>query len=211
MLDYLVEEILQRQPERVRDFLLQTSILDMLCGPLCDAVTGQEDGGRMLENLERANLFVVPLDDSAAGIATTISSPTFSECAYWRRSPIRYPSCMGGRASGTSRRVCDPMRSDTPCWPRTLARAADLIELTGPPTDEGSENAAWLRWARALPDELVRARPVLSVWYAYALLGSGQLEAAEARLTDAERWLETTDARGGGRPTRSSSGFCRRP
>jgi len=63
VLDYLVEEVLQRQPEPVRNFLLQTAILDRLCSPLCDAVTGQEDGRGMLEALERGNLFVVPLDD----------------------------------------------------------------------------------------------------------------------------------------------------
>ena len=62
-MDYLVEEVLQHQPERVRSFLLQTSILDRLSGPLCDAVTGLEDGKGMLEALERGNLFVVPLDD----------------------------------------------------------------------------------------------------------------------------------------------------
>ena len=63
IVDYLVEEVLQRQPERVRSFLLQTSILDRLSGPLCDAVTGREDGKGVLEALERGNLFVVPLDD----------------------------------------------------------------------------------------------------------------------------------------------------
>ena len=63
VLDYLVEEVLQRQPERVRSFLLQTAILDRLSGPLCDAVTGREDGKGMLDALERGNLFVVPLDD----------------------------------------------------------------------------------------------------------------------------------------------------
>ena len=63
IVDYLVEEVLQRQPERVRSFLLQTAILDRLNGPLCDAVTGQEDGSARLEALERGNFFVVPLDD----------------------------------------------------------------------------------------------------------------------------------------------------
>ena len=63
VVDYLVEEVLQRQPEPVRRFLLRTSILDRLSGPLCDAVTGQDDGTAMLEALERGNLFVVPLDD----------------------------------------------------------------------------------------------------------------------------------------------------
>jgi len=68
IVDYLVEEVLQRQPERVRSFLLQTSILDRLSGPLCDVVTGREDGKRMLEALERDNLFVVPLDESIRSV-----------------------------------------------------------------------------------------------------------------------------------------------
>ena len=63
IVDYLVEEVLQRQPDRVRTFLLQTSILDRLSGPLCDAVTGQDGGRAMLEALDRGNLFLVPLDD----------------------------------------------------------------------------------------------------------------------------------------------------
>ena len=64
IVDYLVDEVLDRQPEGVRDFLVQTSILDRLSGPLCDAVTGRDDGTSMLKSLDRANLFVVPLDDS---------------------------------------------------------------------------------------------------------------------------------------------------
>ena len=63
IVDYLAEEVLQRQPEHVRHFLLQTSILDRLSGPLCDAVTGQDGGKATLEALERGNLFLVPLDD----------------------------------------------------------------------------------------------------------------------------------------------------
>jgi hypothetical protein len=64
VLDYLVEEVLDHQPEEVRAFLLDTSILDQLTGGLCDAVTGRSDGQSMLEALERENLFVVPLDDA---------------------------------------------------------------------------------------------------------------------------------------------------
>ena len=63
IVDYLAEEVLQRQPEHVRDFLLQTCILDRLSGPLCDAVTGRPGGKAMLEALDRSNLFLVPLDD----------------------------------------------------------------------------------------------------------------------------------------------------
>ena len=63
VVDYLAEEVLARQPERVQTFLLQTSILGRLSGPLCDAVTGQDGGKAMLEALDRGNLFLVPLDD----------------------------------------------------------------------------------------------------------------------------------------------------
>ncbi|MDQ2683183.1 MAG: helix-turn-helix transcriptional regulator, partial [Chloroflexota bacterium] len=63
IVDYLLEEVLQRQPDDLRDFLLQTSILERLSGPLCDAVTGRSDSSRTLAHLEAANLFVIPLDD----------------------------------------------------------------------------------------------------------------------------------------------------
>ena len=63
VLDYLSEEVLERQPDRLRSFLLQTSILERLSGPLCDAVTGGTDSQELLEALERANLFLIPLDD----------------------------------------------------------------------------------------------------------------------------------------------------
>ena len=78
IVDYLVEEVLQRQSERVRSFLLQTSILDWLNGPLCDAVTGQEEGNALLEALERDNLFVSRRMISATGFATTTFLPMFS-------------------------------------------------------------------------------------------------------------------------------------
>ena len=63
VLDYLTEEVLDRQAERVRTFLLETSVLDRLNGPLCDAVTGRADGQAMLEAVEAAGLFLMPLDD----------------------------------------------------------------------------------------------------------------------------------------------------
>jgi LuxR family maltose regulon positive regulatory protein len=70
-------------------------------------------------------------------------------------------------------------------------RAAGLVELAWPAMDGRFQSAAWLGWVQALPDELVRARPVLSVGYAWAFLNSGEMEAGEARLRDAERWLDT--------------------
>ena len=77
IVDYLVEEVLQRQPEHIRSFLLQTSILDWLSGPLCDAVTGQAEGKVLLETLERGNLFVSRWMTSASGFAITTFLQTF--------------------------------------------------------------------------------------------------------------------------------------
>jgi LuxR family transcriptional regulator, maltose regulon positive regulatory protein len=193
VLDYLVEEVLERQPARTRSFLLQTAMLDMLCGALCDAVTGQPDGEGMLEGLERGNLFVVPLDDQRqwyryhhlfadALRARLLSEQPETLPALHRRASDWYEE-NGSRPDAIRHALCA----------EDFERAADLIELAGPTLEESSQAAAWLNWAGALPDELIRARPVLSVSYAYALLGRGEIEAAEARLTDAERWLKTPD------------------
>ena len=71
-MDYLADEVLDRQPTDLRRFLLDTSVLDRLTAPLCDAVTGRTDAAATLEKLEQQNLFLVPLDAAAAGIGTTI-------------------------------------------------------------------------------------------------------------------------------------------
>jgi LuxR family maltose regulon positive regulatory protein len=71
-------------------------------------------------------------------------------------------------------------------------RAAGLIELVWSAMGRSYQSSTWLGWVKTLPDELVRLRPVLTVWYAYALVGSGEMEAAETRLKDAGRWLDTT-------------------
>jgi LuxR family transcriptional regulator, maltose regulon positive regulatory protein len=193
VLDYLVEEVLQRQPEHVRNFLLQTAILDRLSSPLCDAVTGQEDGRAMLESLERGNLFVIPLDDQRRWYRY---HHLFAEVlqAHLREAQPERMSALHRRASewyehngSTDNAIRHALAA------RDFDRAAGLIELAWSATADGSQSTKWLGWAKALPDELVRRRPGLSVWVAYALLGRGDMEAAAARLTDAERWLEPAD------------------
>jgi LuxR family maltose regulon positive regulatory protein len=190
VLDYLVEEVLQRQHESVRSFLLQTSVLDRLSGSLCDAVTGREDGRGVLETLERGNLFVIPLDDRRQWYRYHHLFADVLKTRLMEEWPGQV-SALHRRASEWYERnglPSDAIRHALAA--EDFERAADLIELAGPVVQESSQTATWHGWVRALPDEMVRARPVLSVWYAYALLGSGELEAAEARLTDAEQCLE---------------------
>jgi LuxR family transcriptional regulator, maltose regulon positive regulatory protein len=190
VLDYLMEEVLQRQPERARSFLLQTSILDRLSGPLCNAVTERDDGRGLLETLERGNLFVVPLDDQRQWYryhhlfadvlqARLIEEQTDRVSELHRRASIWYeqnnllPEAIQHALIG-----------------KDFDRAAHLIERVWLAMDLSYQSAAWLRWAQQLPDELIRVHPVLCLGYAWALLNGGELEASEARLRDAELWLE---------------------
>jgi LuxR family maltose regulon positive regulatory protein len=192
IVDYLIEEVLQRQPERTRSFLLQTSILDRLSGPLCDAVTGQEDGRGMLEAVERSNLFVVPLDHQRRWYRYHHLFTDVLQARLLQEQPDHAPA-LHQRASEWYKHNGLPADAiHHALAARDFERAAELVEVTWRAMDRGSQSATWLGWAKALPDELVRVRPVLSAEYARALLNVGELEAAEPRLQDAERWLDTT-------------------
>jgi LuxR family maltose regulon positive regulatory protein len=191
VLDYLAEEVLGRQPERIRSFLLSTSVLKRMSGPLCEAVTGQEDGRGMLEALERGNFFVVPLDDRRQWYRY---HHLFADVLYahlMAEHPDLIP-VLHRRASGWYERngwAADAIRHALAA--EDFERAADLVELAVPEMRRSRQEATLLGWFEALPDELYRVRPVLSVHYAGTLLQSGQLEGVEDRLRDAERWLET--------------------
>jgi len=190
VLDYLLEEVLGRQPEGVRDFLLRTAILDGLCGPLCDAVTGRKDGGEMLEILERENLFVVPLDDRRQWYRYHHLFAEVLRVRLAEAQPDRIPALHRRASEWYEREGLPPEAITHALAAGDFERAAGLIELAGSEMEGSPQSAAWLSWVRALPDELVRARPVLSVWYAYALFAAGAgMDAAESRLKDAESWL----------------------
>jgi LuxR family transcriptional regulator, maltose regulon positive regulatory protein len=192
VLDYLVEEVLQRQPERVRGFLLQTAILDRLSGPLCDAVTGEEDGRGLLEILERGNLFVVPLDDERHLFRYHHLFADVLQARLVEEQPDRAP-ILHRRASEWYEQnslQADAVRHALAA--KDFERVADLVELAALEMLGSGQEDTLFGWLEALPDELVAARPVLSVYYAFALFGRGGFEAVDARLRDAERWLDTT-------------------
>ncbi len=179
VLDYLMEEVLQRQPERVRGFLLQTAILDRLSGDLCNAVTGQPDGKAMLETLERGNLFVIPLDDQRRWYRY---HHLFAEVLQ-----AHLQEAQPDRVSELHRRASEWFeQNDLPADAirhalagEDFTRAADLIERVWLAMDLTYRSAAWLQWAQQLPAEMIRAHPVLCLGYAWALLNGGNLEASE--------------------------------
>ncbi|MEJ2357628.1 MAG: LuxR C-terminal-related transcriptional regulator [Deinococcales bacterium] len=189
IVDYLVEEVLQRQPEPVRRFLLETSILERLSGPLCDAVTRGQGGEEMLHALERANLFLVPLDDRRLWYRY---HPLFADVLQAHLGQERADDVRALHQRASVWYEADGSLSDAVHHALTGdddERAARLIEGSWRSMDSTFQSAAWLAWVRALPEELVRARPVLGAGYAWALLNAGELEASEARLGEVERWL----------------------
>jgi LuxR family maltose regulon positive regulatory protein len=203
IVDYLVEEVLHRQPKPVRSFLLETSILDRLSGPLCDAVTGQAGGKAMLEALDRGNLFLVPLDDRRRWYRYHQLFADVLRARLLDEQPDRFP--------GLHRRAGDWYEQDGDRSEAIrhamaggdLARAADLVELAIPATVRHRQEAMLRQWLEALPDELLRVRPVLSNAYAGSLLSRGEVEGVEQRLRDAERWLGASDGAVDGSAERS--------
>jgi len=189
IVDYLIEEVLQRQPEAVRSFLLQTSILERLNGSLCDAVTGQEEGRMRLETLQRGNFFLIPLDDKRHWYRYHHLFADVLHMHLMTEQPEQV-SVLHRRASEwyeESGSPADAIRHALAGG--DFERSADLIERAQPAMGQTRQEAALLGWLRALPDELFWNRPVLSVHYAGTLLQNGQFEGVERRLQDAERWL----------------------
>jgi LuxR family maltose regulon positive regulatory protein len=201
IVDYLAEEVLQRQPEDVQLFLLQTSILDRLCGTLCDAISGQDGGSARLVALERRNLFLVPLDDRrqwyryhqlfADVLQTRLLAERPDDIADLHRRASAWYQGSGEMSEAIRHSLAG----------EDFERAADLVELSIPAMRRSRGEAAVHNWLRALPDEVVRARPVLCVGFAGALLTIGEFDGVEPRLRDAERWLDATGALVGGQGT----------
>ena len=189
IVDYLLEEVLQRQPDPVRHFLLKTAILERLSGSLCDAVTDQTDGQEMLEALERSNLFIIPLDNKRQWYRYHHLFADVLQAHALMAWPEQIPS-LHGRASDW----CEQNGLFSDAIHHALAaqdfeRAAGLIERVWPTMRRRQRETTVLSWITSLPDALIRNRPVLSVAYALVLLNDGQLDAVESRLQDAERCL----------------------
>ena len=193
IVDYLAEEVLQRQPGPVRDFLLHTSILDRLNGPLCDTVSGTEGGKGMLEDLDRGNLFLVPLDDRRL----------------WYRYHHLFSDVLRARLAEESPELVPTLHRRASDWfaehgdqstaighalaGRDFERAAELVELAMPVLRRDRREIAMRAWLELLPEEVLQVRPVLSNSLAGAMLSTGSIEGVERHLRDAERWLETPD------------------
>jgi LuxR family transcriptional regulator, maltose regulon positive regulatory protein len=197
VLDYLIEEVLRQQSEGVQDFLLRTSILDRLSGPLCDAVVGAPSGSAQetLEYLDRANLFTVPLDNerrwyryhhlfgdllrnrfertvASSGGAISVQVLHTRASAWYEQSGMDIEAFDHAAAAGD------------------IERAERLVEGKGMPLHFRGGAVRVLNWLESLPAEVLDARPSLWTAYASTLLVTGQAVRVEQKLQAAESALQ---------------------
>jgi len=199
VLDYLVEEVLQRQSARIQSFLLRTSILDRLSGPLCDAVLGDPSasGQVTLEYIESANLFLLPLDDERRWYRY---HHLFAELLRQRLYQCAASSTGNEPAEGAELHVrasvwfegagleIEAFRHAAAA--NDLARAERLIEGKGVPLYVRGGVAPVLNWLESLPAPAMDARPSLWVMFAAVLSIIGQITRIEPKLQAAEVALQ---------------------
>jgi LuxR family maltose regulon positive regulatory protein len=194
-MDYLLEEVLQRQPENIQRFLLQTPILNRLCGPLCDAVLSDTAASsqKTLEYLHHSNLFITALDHERRWyryhqlfgdllrqrLGQNLPNEDMAE--YHLRASEWYEK-NGDIYEAFQHAIAAP----------NFSRAAGIAEMAWQGMNESFQNAAWLGWVDKLPDELIRLRPVLCTQIAWSLMDGGDVNASESRLQDAEHLLDSS-------------------
>jgi LuxR family maltose regulon positive regulatory protein len=191
IVDYLVEEVLRRQPANVRDFLLKTSILTRFTGSLVDAVTAEDGGAAMIEVLDRGNLFLVALDSQRrwyryhhlfAGVLQ----------AYLAAEQPGEVALLHRRASDWYDRNGDPGEAIEHALRAGAAeRAAELVELAMPEMRRHRREPALRRWLDAIPREVVERRPVLAVGYAGTILSANETTGVEQLLATGGELLST--------------------
>jgi len=182
VLDYLVGEVLDRQSTDVRSFLLETSILNRLTGALCDAVTDRSCDKATLEHLERANLFLVPLDDRRTWYRYHHLFADVLRARLLDEDPALVPQ-LHRRASGwydangdRAEAIAHAMAAEDP------ERAAQLIELTAPLMRQNRQEVTLRRWLEALPAEVFCDRPVLAITLVGARMATGDATGVESLL-----------------------------
>lgn len=200
ILDYLVEEVLEHHPSELQDFLLKTSILDRMCGKLCDAImieseraqplgksqaAGNPAGGAqsVLEHLESANLFIVPLDDERRWYRYHRLFSDLLRKRLWQTFPELVPVLHSRASDWYEQQGFAGEAIQHALAAKSYERAAALIEANVETTLMRSEVKTLLSWMERLPEEYERKQPRLSFFHTWALLMGGQsLEVIERRL-----------------------------
>jgi LuxR family maltose regulon positive regulatory protein len=191
VLDYLLEEVLQKQTESMQEFLLRTSILNRLSGSLCNAVDENSSAQETLETLEHDNLFVIPLDDERKWyryhhLFRDLLRQRLSQ--KYGRDEI---ANMHIRASEWFEREGEIGEAFQHAMSAAdVERAARLLENSWLGMDETFQTGTWLGWTNQLPLSVRRVRPVLLTQMGWAHMDAGNAETSESCLKDAEISLQ---------------------
>jgi len=203
VLDFLIEEVLSQQPESIQNFLLQTAILDRMTGPLCDALTGQKDGQEILEILDLANLFIVPLDEERRWyryhhLFADLLRQRLRQTQLDQIQALHHQASEWYKQNGfTDEAIEHSLRAEN------FGRAAHLIEELADAVWQRGEHTKLRRWLDGLPIELVFFNPNLCIFSAWGLLSTGQRRTAERCLEVAVQGLDTSTT-----PTESDRPPC---
>lgn len=190
VVDYLVEEVFNRQPEAMREFLLKTSILDRLTAPLCNALTNQTNGQVVLDSLEHANLFVIPLDDEQRWYRYHYLFADAIRNRLLQTQPEWIPSLHRHAAEWYEQNgfVADAIRHALAA--EEIDKAARLIERNAQPMLMRRELITLANWLKAVEEQLDK-RPRLCVYQAWVLFFTGQMSDLERYLQKAEQLVST--------------------
>jgi LuxR family maltose regulon positive regulatory protein len=198
VLDYLLEEVLRRQPVHIQDFLMETSILDKLSGPLCDALMTDESkarGGRgqaTLEHLERSNLFVVPLDNERQWYRYHHLFVDLLRSRLRQSSPGR-AAHLHTRASDWHEQHGDFNEAvEHALQARDYERAAVLLDRSSR-TSVVINLFAFENWIRQLPVDMIRRHPWIRISQSWIAIVKGKLDGIEEQLKEAEGCIQESD------------------
>ncbi len=193
VLDYLIEEVLQQQSESVQTFLLRTSILDRMCGPLCDAVLLDPSaaGQETLEYLEHANLFIIPLDNERRWYRYHHLFAELLRQRLQQRGSVDEYHMRASKWYENNGLVFEAFRHAAAV--NDIERAERLIKGAGMPLHSLPVATAILDWMDSLPKPVLDARPWLWVRSATSTLMAGQISGVEEKLQAAEKAMQHAD------------------
>jgi LuxR family transcriptional regulator, maltose regulon positive regulatory protein len=194
VLDYLIEEVLERQPIDMQDFLLQTSILDHLTAALCEALTGRADCQTVLQQLEQANLFIVPLDDERRWYRYHHLFADLLRSRLIQTQPERVPLLYRRASEWYARNDLMAEAMSAAVAAGDVDQVARLAEANVIALMDHGELSKLVDWMKAVPVEVRHARPWLCVAHAWAAMYAGQMAEVEPCLQEAERVLQEQTA-----------------
>jgi len=191
VLDYLIEEVLEQQPAEIQDFLLQTAVLDRLTGSLCAFLTGQKDGQETLEMLDRANLFIVPLDEERRWYRYHHLFGELLRRRLRQTRPEQIPTLHRRAGRWYEQKGFNDAAIDQALLGEDYQHAARLIQNIAADYWKRGEDSKLRRWLERLPPNLIAGNCLFCIYLTWCLLADGEVNEAQKALLAAEQALES--------------------